>query len=118
MTAESRIRWAIKHSGKTLQQLAAKLGCSHAAISQWKNGETPVANIKSGHLMGLADETGVELRWLLTGRGPVISRYVLTSEMERVGMALKAMERFAPAQTETIIRMIEAAADAAAGKVN
>ena len=50
-----RIAWAIERSGKTLHQLADEIGCSHAALSQWQNGETSAANIKAGLLQKLVD---------------------------------------------------------------
>lgn len=105
-----RIAWAIERSGKTLHQLADEIGCSHAALSQWQNGETNAANIKAGLLQSFADKTGTDVRWLLSGTGPIVSRYVLRSEMQRISSALDAMERKAPQQVETVVRMVEAAA--------
>lgn len=105
-----RIAWAIERSGKTLHQLADEIGCSHAALSQWQTGETIALNIKAGLLQAFADRTGTDVRWLLTGDGPIVSRYVLRSEMQRISTALDAMERSAPQQVETVIRMVEAAA--------
>jgi transcriptional regulator with XRE-family HTH domain len=112
-TPAERIAWAIDRSGKTLEQLAAEVGCSHAALSQWQTGATAAVNIKAGLLQAFADKTGTDVRWLLSGQGPVVSRYVLTSELQRVGLALVAMERHAPQQVETVVRMIEEAARAA-----
>ena len=109
-TPAERIAWAIDRSGKTLQQLGEEIGCSHAALSQWQNGETAAANIKAGLLQAFADRTGTDVRWLLTGNGPIVSRYVLRHEMQRISTALDAMERRAPQQVETVIRMVEAAA--------
>lgn len=105
-----RIAWAIERSGKTLHQLAEEIGCSHATLSQWQTGETIAANIKAGLLQAFADRTGTDVRWLLSGTGPIVSRYVLRSEMQRINTALDAMERKAPQQVETVIRMVEAAA--------
>src|SRR5574337_568541 len=106
-TAAERIAWAIERSGKTLRDLAAKVGCSHAALSQWQTGRVDVSKLKAGYLQAFADETGVDVRWILTGEGPVISRYLLRPEIERVAAALQAMERTAPQQVETVVRMVE-----------
>jgi transcriptional regulator with XRE-family HTH domain len=109
-TPHERVGYAIAQSGKTLEQLAASIGCSHAALSQWQTGATNVLNIKAGLLQSFAEHTGTDLRWILTGSGPVISRYVLREEMQRIATALHAMERDTPQQIETVVRMVEAAA--------
>lgn len=111
-TAGERIAFARDRSGKTLEQLGAEIGCSHAALSNWETGKTDASQIKVGLLQAFADRTGFELRWLLTGEGPQVSRYVRTIEMERVSVAIQAMERVAPMQIETVVRMVEAAAEA------
>lgn len=110
-TPSDRVAFAIEHSGKTLEEIAEKLGCTHATLSQWQTGMTNVANAKAGLLYKFAELTGTDVRWILTGQGPAISRYTLTSEMSRLGAALRAMERKAPQQVETIVRMVEAAAN-------
>jgi transcriptional regulator with XRE-family HTH domain len=109
-TPALRIAFAIERSEMTLEGLAAKIGCSHAAISQWRSGKTDASHIKAGLLQAFADATNTDVRWLLTGKGPVVSRYVLTAEMSRLGSALAVMERTAPSQVETIVKMVEAAA--------
>jgi transcriptional regulator with XRE-family HTH domain len=109
-TPAERIAFAIHRSGKKLEALAAAIGCSHAALSQWQTGATNVQNIKAGLLQAFADQTGVDVRWILSGEGPVASRYLMSHEMERVATALSALESTSPDQIETIIRMIEAAA--------
>jgi len=110
VTPAQRIGWAIENSGKTLEAIGAEIGCSHAALSMWRSGKTEATSIKAGLLQAFADATGVESRWLLTAEGPAVSRYVLPTEMQRIGAALRAMERSSPQQVETIVRMIEAAA--------
>lgn len=109
-TPAERVAWAIERSGKTLTALAQEIGCSHAALSQWQNGHTPLETVKSGLLHAFAERTGVDVRWLLTGQGPAVSRYVMRSEVERITVALQVMESRAPQQVETIVRMVEAAA--------
>ena len=109
-TPAKRIAHAIERSGKTLEQLAEEVGCSHAALSQWQTGSTNVANIKAGLLLAFSERTGADVRWLLTGKGPRVSRYMLQSEMQRIATALQVMEQSAPLQIETVVRMVEAAA--------
>lgn len=118
-TPAERIAFAIERSGMTLVSIAAKIGCSHAALSQWQSGKTDATHIKAGLLQAFADATNTDVRWLLTGKGPVVSRYVLTAEMSRLSEALAVMERSAPAQVETIVQMVEAAAHSiGSGTVN
>jgi transcriptional regulator with XRE-family HTH domain len=113
-TPADRIAFAIERSEMTLETLAAKIGCSHAALSQWRSGKTDASHIKAGLLQAFADATNTDVRWLLTGKGPVVSRYMLTAEMTRLGSALAVMERTAPSQVETIVKMVEAAAKSTA----
>lgn len=109
-SATGRIRRAIELSGKTLTELAHEVGCTHAALSQWQSGRTDISGIKAGLLQKFAEATNTDVRWLLTGQGPVVSRYMRTNELERVASALRVMERTAPLQIETVVRMVEAAA--------
>lgn len=111
-TPADRIRYAVERSGKTLEAIAAEIGCSHAALSQWQTGRTDAQSIKAGLLQQFAEATGTDVRWLLTGKGPQVSRYIRTSELERMALALKAMEKTSPLQIETVVRMVEAAAAA------
>lgn len=109
-TPAERIRHAIERSGKTLESIAAEIGCSHAALSQWQTGRTDAQHIKAGLLQQFAESTGTDVRWLLTGKGPQVSRYIRTSELDRLAVALRAMESTSPLQIETVVRMVEAAA--------
>jgi transcriptional regulator with XRE-family HTH domain len=110
-TPAKRIAYAIEKSEKTLEQLAEEIGCSHAALSQWQTGATNVANIKAGLLLAFSEKTGIDVRWLLTGDGPRVSRYIMRPEMQRIATALQVMERSSPLQIETVVRMVEAAAE-------
>lgn len=57
-----------EHTGASAATLAAAIGCSSSAISQWIAGTT--TNIKLDLLFKLADETQFEARWIATGEGP------------------------------------------------
>lgn len=70
-----RVTWAKEHSGRTWEQLAEAIGCSHAALSLWGSGKTSLANAKVHLVLQFARETGVNLQWLLTGDGPAIIAY-------------------------------------------
>lgn len=67
---QDRIRWAIRHSGRRLQELAAAIGCTHAALSFWQNGRSDVRKIRAGLLLDFCRETGANVHWVLTGDGP------------------------------------------------
>jgi len=67
--------------------------------------------MKAGLLQKFAEATGVEVKWVLTGTGPMISRYTRPADMQRIAAALQAMERTAPQRIETVIRMVEAAVE-------
>ncbi len=107
-SVSGRIAYAVEQSGKSLERLAAEIGCSHVAISNWQTGKT--VEIKASLLLAFADATGFEYRWLLTGQGPVLSRYQITESMDRVVDAMAKIAREEPLQVETIVRMVEAAA--------
>ena len=46
-TPAERVAYAIENSGKTMEHLAAEMGCTHATLSQWKTGATNVLNAKA-----------------------------------------------------------------------
>lgn len=111
LTAAERIAWAIEHSGRNLTELGQAIGCTHATLSQWQNGHTPIERVKVGLLMHFAEETRTSLRWLLYGDGPRTPDDE-GDALRRVGTALRAMEERAPWKVEPIVSMVEAAARA------
>lgn len=74
-TPADRIRWAVRQSGRTLEDIAEAMECSHSALSLWQTGRTNVHNIKAGLLVAFSRETGVSIDWLLTGDGPRLTGY-------------------------------------------
>lgn len=108
-TVGGRIGWALEQSGKGQSAVAKTIGCTHSAISQWISGTT--RKIDAQLLQAFADNVGVELRWLITGQAPVRSRYMLTAEMTRPQDAVSLIAREKPLQVETVVRMVEAAAE-------
>jgi len=74
-TPGQRIRWAIEQSGRTLEQIADEMECTHSTLSQWQTGKTNVFNIKAGLLVAFSRITGASIDWVLTGNGPRLSTY-------------------------------------------
>lgn len=74
----NRARWAIEHSGKTLEAIAALIGCTHATLSQWQTGTTDLMRSKAGLVTAFARVVNVNVQWLLTGDGAVRSNYAST----------------------------------------
>jgi transcriptional regulator with XRE-family HTH domain len=68
-TPAERVGWAIQHSQRALEDLAAEMGCTHSSLSQWQRGHTNIANVKVHLLVAFSRATGVSLDWLLTGNG-------------------------------------------------
>jgi transcriptional regulator with XRE-family HTH domain len=50
---------------ETMADIARRIGVPHATIRNYFQGRLPAAEV----LIKIADETGVSLNWLLTGRG-------------------------------------------------
>lgn len=105
LTASQRIAWAIDTSGKTLTALADEVGCSHAALSQWASARTEADNIKAALLQRFADATAVELRWLLTGEGPVRSAYATAySPLVLLAREVAQLDDSLATQAERVLR--------------
>lgn len=113
-TPHARVAWAIdqvKLNGVTLEQLAVKIGCTHATLSQWQTGATQIENAKSGLLDAFAKETGVSLQWILHG-GPVrVDRYSTSDRVADLAQKLKALEERDPEALDVVGKMINAAAE-------
>lgn len=106
LTASQRIAWAISESGKTLVAIAAEIGCSHAALSQWSTGKTEAENIKAGLLNRFADATHVEMRWLLTGQGPVRTSYPRATPLLLLVREVDELGDEASQQAERVLRAL------------
>lgn len=66
-TLHERIRRARALSGLTQQALARRLGVQRGAVTQWEHPDGSTPSMK--HLIAIAEQTGVHLEWLGTGRG-------------------------------------------------
>ena len=62
-----RIKRERKANGLTQGDLAKPAGVSKAAVSQWELGSSK--SLKPDNLLACADTLGVEMRWLITGKG-------------------------------------------------
>lgn len=67
-TFAERLAEAMQGAGINAASLAAAVGVSPSAVSQWLSASTK--NMRPEHLFAAADVLGVEARWLATGRGP------------------------------------------------
>ena len=110
LSEAQRVTWAKEHSGRTWEQLASVIGCSHAALSLWGSGRTTLGNAKVRLVLDFARATGVNVQWLLTGDGPAISTYGKNEPPIVEQARLIAQER--PALAETGYQILRSLADA------
>ena len=62
-----RVKDAYAHTGReTQEEIAEALSIRQSAVSKWKRG---MAIPTVANLVKIADQTGVRLEWLITGRG-------------------------------------------------
>lgn len=66
-TLGGRFKWARRRAKVTQNDVAAAVGCSRNALSQWENDVTPNPNLRN--LDKAAARLGVSARWLETGQG-------------------------------------------------
>lgn len=111
-TVADRVRVAVKDSGKTVIDIAKRIGCSHAAIQQWMSGATQ--RFDAFLMFQFAAETGVELRWLLYGDGPQKAERVSPPVASRALHALAVMEKTADYRVAVALDMLDAAAGGSA----
>lgn len=109
-TPSDRIRWAIDQTDFGLESIAAKIGCSHAALSFWQTGKTNLHNVKVGLLMEFCKVTGTNLQWLLTGDGPRLTHYPRADAFEAplISAARRIVQDMSPAMAETAYRLLAA----------
>lgn len=66
----------MRSQGTTQMELAAKVGVSQAAVSNWLNGTIP----KGDQLWALATILDVSMEWLLTGEGTKRSTFAIIKD--------------------------------------
>jgi phage repressor protein C with HTH and peptisase S24 domain len=67
MNLSERIARAVRDSGLSQKDIAARVRVSPGAITQWKKGE--IQSLKANNLLALAKATGVNPEWLANGTG-------------------------------------------------
>lgn len=70
MNLSERIALAVRASGLSQKDVAARVGVSPGAITQWKKGE--IQSLKANNLLALAKATHVNPEWLANGSGEMI----------------------------------------------
>lgn len=73
-TINDRIRQRMADLGISQAELARRCHIDRSAVNQWVKGT--VSNIRPDHLLCIADALGIELRWLISGRGPMLARQI------------------------------------------
>lgn len=87
-TRGERIREAQKATGLTVISLVGKLGVTKQGYYKWVRNE--VEDFMAGHLVELSQLSGYNPAWIMTGRGPKMSK---TSDkvLMRIHRALEAL---------------------------
>lgn len=67
MTIEERLKKIRKDKGLSQKEMADRLKVTTAALSGWETGRVPAGKAR---LYVIAEEFGVNNKWLLTGEGP------------------------------------------------
>jgi DNA-binding Xre family transcriptional regulator len=67
----NRINNRLAEIGLLPIELARRCGVTRASVSGWTTGKAK--NIRPDHLVAIADAIGLEIRWLITGKGPRLS---------------------------------------------
>lgn len=69
-TLKARLEAAMKHADKKQADLVRATKASSAAVTKWFGDSAK--NLKMEHLFAVADECGVDPRWLATGKGQML----------------------------------------------
>lgn len=111
-TAQDRIKWAMeraKRSGLSPEQLAEKVGVTRPALLHWQKETTDVMSVGVGPLRAFAQATGVNLEWVLTGRGDPLKTYTPTEEIAALIDKLARLQREDPKDFRMLERLINSA---------
>jgi len=99
-TINDRIAHRLEELGMSQAELARRCHVDRSAVNQWVKG--PVKNIRPEHLVMIADALGLEIRWLITGRGPRLARNAPTIDYDNGDLAILS----APPEIKQIFRQI------------
>ena len=93
MALKNRLRESLDYSGKKQIEIAARLGITRSAVSDWFSGKTK--EIKSKHLLELANFLGVDAEWLDCGKGKMLQSSTKTASRlseESISVAAQYMK--------------------------
>jgi transcriptional regulator with XRE-family HTH domain len=71
-TINARIAQRLAEIGMSQAELGRICHVNRSAVNQWISGT--VQHIRPDHLVAIADALGLEIRWLITGRGPRLAQ--------------------------------------------
>jgi transcriptional regulator with XRE-family HTH domain len=92
-TLAERIIESMDKAGVSVTQVAAACNVSYQAVRKWRTADT--LHLDAGNLLKLAELTGFEPKWLLTGEGPRVRVY---AKNEAQANTLKVMEAMPEAE--------------------
>jgi transcriptional regulator with XRE-family HTH domain len=92
------------------EQLAEKVGVTRPALLHWQKETTDVMSVGVGPLRAFAQATGVNLEWVLTGRGDPLKTYTPTEEIAALIDKLARLQREDPKDFRMLERLINSAA--------
>lgn len=101
----ARLKWAVRESGKPAADVYRRLKVSKATWYTWTGDRASVP--EPATCFALADELGIEPRWLITGKGPRIEP-VQRFTQEQIDLA-EAWPSLPPATQQAIASLIRAA---------
>lgn len=99
-TISERIAHRLEELKMTQAELARRCGIDRSAVNQLVSGL--VKNIRPEHLVMAADALGLEIRWLITGRGPRLARNAPTIDYDNGDLAILS----APPEIKQIFKQI------------
>ena len=102
-TLTERIKEAVQEAikkGHTVLSPATACGCKDKSVYQWLKGERK--SLDGVSLVGLAEASGFEPKYIMKGEGPKYKMYARTEAQVRV---LQCMERMAPEQEYTLVKI-------------
>lgn len=67
MNIGDRIKSSREAKGLSQRELGKRVGVQSQSVSQWESGTTKA--LRPENLLAVADELGVSIRWLISGRG-------------------------------------------------
>jgi transcriptional regulator with XRE-family HTH domain len=101
-TITERINELLADSGLEAADLARRLGVSKQTMTDWTKGRT--TNIKPDNLLKIIEYFSIEVRWLVTGKGPKYSQPKAPPEIQR---ATEILIRMPPALRTAFVSILE-----------